>query len=681
MAKEVAVVTFMASAAKFYSERLKELFGGHINTSLYSVEEHTISEKIEADLIIVSTYTIFETIKNNINAGSEIVIPNLTFTKESLEQIRALPKGTKCMLVNSSVDMCMETISLISQLGINHVEFFSVYPGMTEVPDLEVAVTPGESRFAPENVKRLIDIGDRIFDISTMLEIALKLDLEFLLKEEKISGYSEKIATNSYSLERLAGKTNKLESQFDILLRILDEGIIGVNSDGVIFAVNCCAEKNICMQKTELVGRKAGEVLGEIPFETVFATMQPIRNKLIKIKDTYIDLSIEPVISMNSLIGAFAILKKFRDTEYQQQKLRLQLLNRGYRAKYTFDDIIGTSPAIMKTKKIAGRMAEANFPVLITGESGTGKELFAQAIHNASSRAESPFVAVNCAAIPDNLLESELFGYEEGAFTGAKKGGKPGLFEFAHMGTLFLDEIEAMSLNLQSKLLRILQEKEVIRVGGDRVINVDVRIIATTNEDVRGLIAEGRFRKDLYYRLNVLPLDIPPLRERGEDILLILESIKDGLGSDFELSDDIKRIFLDYSWEGNIRELRNYVEYLTCVSEGRITVEDLPSDILENRGGSSEDCKGFLDDAGDRLEDYIRVMEQLLLCYENRTGIGRRALSKIIEEKNIFLSEPEIRTMLMNLEEHGMITVSRGRGGSKLTETGLNFIKSIKRVK
>jgi len=681
MTKKVAVVTFMATAARFYSERLKELFCDHIETRLYSVEEHTISEKIEADMIIVSTYTIFETIKNNINAGSEIVIPNLTFTKESFEQIRALPKGKKCMLVNSSVDMCMETISLISQLGINHVEFFAVYPGMSEVPDLEIAITPGESRFAPENVKRLIDIGDRIFDISTMLEIALKLDLEFLLKEEKFSSYSEKIATNSYSLERLAGKTNNLESQFDILLRILDEGIIGVNSDGVIFAVNSCAEKNICLQKTELVGRKADEVLMEIPFNAVFSSMQPIRNKLIKIKDTYIDLSIEPVLSMNKLIGAFAILKKFKDTENQQQKLRLQLLNRGYRAKYTFEDIIGTSPVILKTKKIAGRMADTNFPVLITGESGTGKELFAQAIHNNSSRAESPFVAVNCAAIPDNLLESELFGYEEGAFTGAKKGGKPGLFEFAHMGTLFLDEIEAMSLNLQSKLLRILQEKEVIRVGGDRVINVDVRIIATTNEDVKGLIAEGRFRKDLYYRLNVLPLNIPPLRDRGEDIILILESIKNDLGSDFELSEEIKRIFLNYSWEGNIRELRNYAEYFTCVADGKITAQDLPSDILETRSIQAEDFKEFLSDVGGKLDDYMRVMDQLSLCYENRIGIGRRALSKIIEEKDIFLTEPEIRTMLMNMEKHGMIKVSKGRGGSKLTETGLDFIKSIKRVK
>jgi transcriptional regulator with PAS, ATPase and Fis domain len=682
MAKKVAVVTYMASAARFYSSRLEELFGDNIETRLYSVEEHTTSENIEADLIIVSTYPIFETIKNNIKVESEVVIPSLTFTKDALEQLRALPKGTKCMLVNSSVDMCMETIALISQLGVNHVEFFPVYPGMSEIPELELAVTPGEARFAPERVKRLIDIGDRVFDISTMIEIALKLDQEFLLGEDGFMSYPERIATNSYSLERLAGKTTKLESQFDILLRILDEGIVGVNSDGVIFAVNQCAEKNIGVQKTELVGRKAEEVLGYIPFDAVFSSMQPIRNKLIKVGDTYIDLSIEPVTGMNRMIGAFAILKKFKDTEQQQQKLRLQLLNRGYRAKYTFDDIIGNSAAIMKTKKIAMRMSGTNFPVLITGESGTGKELFAQAIHNASSRAESPFVAVNCAAIPDNLLESELFGYEEGAFTGAKKGGKPGLFEFAHMGTLFLDEIEAMSLSLQSKLLRILQEKEVIRVGGDRVINVDVRIIATTNEEVKELIAEGRFRKDLYYRLNVLPLSIPPLRERGEDILLILEDIKKGLGSDFELSEDIRRIFLNYSWEGNIRELRNYVEYLTCVSDGRITKDDLPPDILEERiGGKPEVCTEFLEEAGDRLDDYIRVMELLAKCYEDRTGAGRRALSKMMEEKNVFLSEPEIRTILSGLEKHGLITVSRGRGGSKLTETGLNFVRGIKRVK
>lgn len=692
MVKTVAIVTFTELAAKFYSGQLKELFGDIIDTRLFSIEEGTAHKMISADIIVVSTYSIYEAVKNNISVGSELVIPNLTFSKSALSQIKAIPKGTKCMLVNSSVDMCIDTISLISQLGVNDIEFIPVYPGMNKIPDLELAITPGESKFAPKNISKLMDIGDRILDTSTIIEIVLKLNLEYLLKEEKFIKYSERIATNSYSLEQLAGKTNKLESQFDILLRILDEGIIGVNANGIIFAINNSAEKIIGKRKDEVIGRIAEEIFADIPFEKVIISLQSINHKLIKINDVYIDLSIEPVINMNKTIGAFAIVKKFKDTEYQQQKLRLQLLNRGYRAKYSFKDIIGESSIIVKTKKIAEKMAITNSPVLITGESGTGKELFAQALHNSSLRKEFPFVAVNCAAIPENLLESELFGYEEGAFTGAKKGGRPGLFEFAHMGTLFLDEIEAMSLNLQSKLLRILQEKEVVRICGDRVINVDVRIIATTNENISELVSKGRFRKDLYFRLNVLPLNIPPLRYRGEDILIILEKIKQDLNSKFELSDEIKKIFLNYSWEGNVRELRNYIEYLTCIAEDIITIDDLPLNLsnsinkVQNTTNyetieieDAKEYKDFVNTIKDKLNYYIIVMEQLSLCYQRRIGIGRRSLAKIMEEKNIFLTEPEIRTIFMNLEKYKMISVSRGRGGSKLTELGLNFINNVKK--
>lgn len=694
MAKTVAIVTFMELAAEFYSAQLKELFGDLIETKLFSIEKCTTDQLITGDIIIVSTYSIYKAIKDNISVKSEIVIPNLTLCKSALSQIKAISEGTKCMLVNSSLDMCIDTISLIGQLGVNHVEFVPVYPGLSKIPNLELAVTPGESKFAPKNISKLIDIGDRIFDISTIIEIILKLNLEFLLKDEKFTRYSERIATNTYSLEKLAGKTNKLESQFDILLRTLDEGIIGINANGVIFAINNSAEKIVGKSKDEVIGRIAKETFNYIPFEEVLDSMQPVKCKLIKINDIYIDLSIEPVINGNKSIGVFVIMKKFKDTEYQQQKLRLQLLNRGYRAKYSFEDIIGESSVIVKIKKIAKKMAVTNSPVLITGESGTGKELFAQALHNSSLRKDSPFVAVNCAAIPENLLESELFGYEEGAFTGAKKGGRPGLFEFAHMGTLFLDEIEAMSLNLQSKLLRILQEKEVIRIGGDRVISVDVRVIATTNEDLTELISKGKFRKDLYFRLNVLPLNIPPLKDRGNDILLILEKIKQDLNSKFELSDEIKKIFLNYSWEGNIRELKNYIEYLTCVAEDKITIDDLPLNLLNSINNINipltyndskikdiKEYKDFLDDAGNKLNDYITVMDQLYLCYQKRIGIGRRYLAKIIEEKNIFLTEPEIRTIFATLQKHKLIIISKGRGGSKLTELGVNFINSVKRVK
>ena len=204
------------------------------------------------------------------------------------------------------------------------------------------------------------------------------------------------------------------------------------------------------------------------------------------------------------------IINNFYEKEKNQHKLRTQLLGKGHKAKHTFDDIITVNDDYIKIKILAEKRAKSDASVLITGESGTGKEMFAQAIHNASRRKRFPFVAVNCAAIPDNLLESELFGYEEGAFTGARRGGKIGLFEIAHNGTVFLDEIGEMNYNLQARLLRVLEEREVMRIGGDSIIPIDIRIITATNTDLWKLVEENKFRRDLFYRLNVLPWNFLP---------------------------------------------------------------------------------------------------------------------------------------------------------------------------
>lgn len=686
MPKEVSIVTFSSEVGKFYAQQLKDLFGSAINIKNYSFEENSLDHLIYSDVAIISNYTIYETVKNYISQESEVVITNITISKEGLTQIMNIPSGTKAMLVNLSAEMSLETISLLYHLGANHVEFIPVYPGMKEIPNLDVAVTPGETRFIPSSVNKIIDIGHRLLDTNTIVEIALKLKLENLLQGEAFKKYFSNIVSNSYSIEELTGKTTRLQSQFDILLNILDEGIVGVNAQGIVFAYSKSAEKIIGIRKEYALGKNSIEILPELPFKYVFETLKPIKSRLIKIRDVYINLNIAPVISMGKLIGAFAIVQKFTESERQQHKLRSQLLNKGYRAKYTFDDIIGESHSIVKTKEIAIRMSKTDAPILITGESGTGKELFAQSIHNSSNRNNFPFVAVNCAALPESLLESELFGYEDGAFTGAKKGGKLGLFEFAHGGTLFLDEIEEMSLNLQAKLLRVLQEKEVMRIGGDSLINVDVRIIAATNEDLKELVKKGAFRKDLYYRLNVLPLSIPPLRERGKDILLLIEKIKQDLNSNFEMSLELKELFLRHTWEGNVRELRNYIEYLTCIGSETVTAKDIPFNftvkddaIHKININESDEFKGFKEFVGNKINAYSFVIEQMASSYKNKRPIGRRTLARAAEKMNIFITEPEIRNILLNLEKYNLVTISRGRGGSKLTELGLKFFKEMQK--
>ena len=385
-------------------------------------------------------------------------------------------------------------------------------------------------------------------------------------------------------------------------------------------------------------------------------------------------MEVVPVIRQNACIGAFALLQRFNDVEVRQNELRGQLLHKGYYAKYSFDDVIGQSAAIRRTKETLTRMANSESPILLIGETGTGKELFAHAVHRASRRAAGPFLAINVAAFPENLLESELFGYEEGAFTGAKKGGRPGLFELAHRGTLFLDEVEGMSPALQIKLLRTLQEREVMRVGGNRIIHVDVRIVAATNEALERKVREGTFRRDLYYRLNTLPAVIPPLTERGDDMFLLMDQFRRELNGDFRLTEPVQDFFRRHTWPGNIRELRNVVEYFIYTDHRDITMEDLPPTLLLSGDALSRPVPAPAarqNAAAPSMSDSFRfVLAQLYAASEAGTPMGRDKLLQKARESHVPLSQQEVRTILSEMSEQGLARVSRGRGGSQLTPKG-----------
>jgi len=256
------------------------------------------------------------------------------------------------------------------------------------------------------------------------------------------------------------------------------------------------------------------------------------------------------------------ICRDVTEIQQQERKIRRELHAKGFTARYNFDDIIGKSPTLQPLLTKARTFAGTDANILIHGESGTGKELFAQSIHNASARRNRPFVAVNCAAIPETLLESELFGYEEGAFSGARRNGKPGLFELAHEGTIFLDEINSLPIALQGVLLRVIQEKQVRKVGSQSIISVDTRIISATNNDIERLIQENAFRSDLYYRLNTLNLTLPPLADRREDILTLAEHFLSRYAARYRaaphrLTEDDKALLLAHTWSGNTRELEN----------------------------------------------------------------------------------------------------------------------------
>lgn len=325
----------------------------------------------------------------------------------------------------------------------------------------------------------------------------------------------------------------------------------------------------------------------------------------------------EPVIGESfSFAGAMAvripITRNFgfgfnNELTAKKNKMLLDEVKKFQYAKYNFSDIVGQSDVFLKVISQAEHIASSSSTVLIYGETGTGKELFAQSIHNASERRNKPFVAINCGALPHSLIESSLFGYEEGAFTGAKKGGSPGAFEQADQGTIFLDEISEMELSLQTKILRVLQEREITRIGGKKPIRINVRVISSTNKDLSKLIMENKFRSDLYFRLNVLQIKVPSLRERLEDIPLLVHHFirkHNGLLGKYvkAVSPDVLNLLRDYNWPGNVRELQNYVEYavnMISKEESVILPQHLPSifrqnsDIIEE-GNSFADLDGEL---------------------------------------------------------------------------------------
>lgn len=346
--------------------------------------------------------------------------------------------------------------------------------------------------------------------------------------------------------------------------------------------------------------------------------------------------------------------KKLRNIIFvfkEVQKIR-KLANRimGRRAIYTFDKIIGRDENFLKVMNFAKKIADSRSNVLILGESGTGKELFAQAIHNHSDRREEPFVALNCGAIPRNLIESELFGYEEGAYTGAKISGQPGKFEIADGGTIFLDEIGEMPLDLQTRLLRVIEEGTVSRIGSLKETVVNVRVIAATNKDLESEVVKGNFRKDLYYRLNVLPLKLPTLKERKEDIGLLVEFFMERISKKLnkrrvEISEEIMQKLKEYEWPGNIRELENFVELM-------VNYEELPKEYISLLQGTKGEEKGNDSAAGTPQGDE----GSLELAHMERNHIVRVLK---INNGNITTSAKDLRigrnTLYRKIEQYGIL--------------------------
>ena len=437
-----------------------------------------------------------------------------------------------------------------------------------------------------------------------------------LLKQEQtLLKYVSKMAEllSSKIAENRSTKQLKITADFvKTIINSIEIGIIGVNADGYITQINPTAGNILGLSWADIKGNNIKTVLPQSQLCKVILGLEVDSEQVITYqvgeRKVRVLSYLYPVYSDDVITGAIEAFYNLADVQMKAERWE------GTEHQSTLYEVIGESEVLREVKARVMKVAQGSSTVLIQGESGTGKELFARAIHAASPRANKPFKVIDCSAIPDNLLESELFGYDEGAFTGAKQGGKVGKFELANGGTVFLDEIGELPLHLQAKLLRILQNRTIERVGGNKEIKIDVRIAAATNRNIERMVAQGEFREDLYYRLNVIPLYIPPLRERKEDIALLvdyfIQKANEFLNKNVKtIHPEALEILKAYSWPGNVRELENVIEYACNFEQSLIIMPaSLPPRILHA-------VKGV--EAGDgnlELKYHVRELEKKIIA-------------------------------------------------------------------
>ncbi len=499
--KRIAVVATEKEYADFLMNNVAKYMNRYAGFVSYSIAEVERIGLIEEDFVLLSAFNIFQQVRQKISEASEIIVLSLSLSKKQMEPLKEIASGTRALLVNFDNRSCMHTITCMYDAGIRDLELIPYYGEGDYDHSIHTAITPNEAHLVPPGITKVYNVGESSVDMNSLYNIADKLGVyEEFASREANEARKEYYYINS-SMDKLMGDKESMTDKLNTLIKLMNEGIIITDSVGRIYLSNEKAQKLLTERSKVLQGFHIEEVLPELDVNST-------KERLVKTPAANLIISAVEIRSGDEMAGHIITVTDFEEAEEKQHGMRAKLNETSHVARYHFEDILGESDVIGSAIADARQIAASDAAVMIIGESGTGKEMFAQSIHNASARRKYNFVAVNCAAIPDNLLESEMFGYEEGSFTGAKKGGKMGFFELAHRGTIFLDEIGEMPLQLQSKLLRVLEERKVMRVGGSRNIDVDVRIISATNKNLFQLVERGEFREDLYYRLNVLPLSI-----------------------------------------------------------------------------------------------------------------------------------------------------------------------------
>lgn len=678
-AKEIALIAGTEETRKTLLEQLKGYIGEYIRIKSYAIDEG-ITELIQGDLIIVSSDLVYEEALPYLseNSKNKIISARRTINYNFIDQLLFVPEGTEVLFVNDVAETVFDSIGKLKEMGINHIKYIPYYPGIKGVKPVKIAVTPGEIDKVPDFVEEIIDIGPRLIDMTSMTEILRRMHMLEEKADELSQKYMAKIIQLGKRLVEATKETHRFNRNLKIVLEGVNDGLLGVDPRGEIKVSNVNLEKIVNTPVPLTMGKNIKQIIKNRELIHFLLNQGESNNIILNIDHVDILINKFFIEEENLIVTTFKNIKETMDMERQ---LRRELARKGHIGKYTFDDIVGSSEVLKNKKKVAMKLAASELNILIEGESGTGKELFASAIHNHSPRRDGPFLGVNFSALPEDLVESELFGYEEGAFTGAKKGGKKGLFEQADGGTLFLDEIGDISPKIQARLLRVLQEKEIMRVGGTQIIPVDVRIIAATNKNLVEMIEKGKFRQDLYHRLKVLYLHLVPLRERKEDIEdLIHYFIRQSGKNHVKIQDEVIRRLKCYNWYGNIRELKNTIEYMLAVCEDDvIRLSDIPeASFFQIKLLDREDRKEEeeIENLGNTEELYFIICALYQGMLENCL-IGRKQIAQKAKEKGHHLTEPQIRQRMNILEEHGYLVKSKGRAGTKLTKKGKRIAEKL----
>ncbi|HBH3602780.1 TPA: sigma 54-interacting transcriptional regulator [Clostridioides difficile] len=666
MKKSVALVNdSRKDLIDFLENNLKLVFGDSININRYFINEINDNDLINDDVILVMSVERLDKIINNILDKKKVIVVRRTFREDKIYNLLSLPQGTNVLIVNDSDETTLETISLFYKIGVTNIRPIP-YMNDNNYKNIKIAITPGVPEKVPSFISDIFDLGHRYIDISTFIEIINLLQIDSKEIQSNLVKYSEEIISLDTGIKDKYKELFLKIEELDTILNLSKDGILFTSKDGEINTYNSKV-KDILDINEDIYGKYIEDIF--VDSLKVLLSEKEILDKVVVFNKKYINVNKKNIYNRDEKMGTYYSLQEITYIKKLEQNLTKKLREKGQIAKYTFKDIKTNSPKMFECIDLAKKVSKSDLSILIRGESGTGKELIAQSIHNNSNRKNQPFIAVNCAAVPENLLESQLFGYDKGTFTGGLKDGKQGLFELANNGTIFLDEIGDMPLELQTKLLRVLQEKQIMPVGSHNVINIDVRIISATNKNLEQMIDNSQFREDLYYRLNTIPINIPPLRERKEDILIIMEDL---INKKLVITPEAKKLIQNYMWKGNIRELQNVTSYLNIMCEDIVLEKDLPPNLR------SSDNKNTSLKLKYSKNDILNIFEILILNKESDVGIGRGLILKALLDKNLQITEGKIKKIFEYLKKEELIICSSGRYGSKITQKGEDFYNKLK---